>query len=187
MRQPFNVLVPLRSSQGLFNIVGGIIVPHTALQQVTYRFGLRQDAQQTYSLKGDSMYYGPPNTVPYEDIFSYTGSTGPFTLSHTASPYLDVSTNTTHFVLENVKRAVMLTGGQHSSFSRYAVQLHRHQHHLYAEPANCYLLRWENPATLRRPVGSPPQPESTAQSVNTSDGETKSSLGLAWLEHQRLT
>lgn len=98
-QQPFNVLVPMRSSQGVFSIVGGIIVPHTALQQVTYRFGLRQDAQQTFSLKGDSMYYGPPNTVPYEDTFSYTGSAGPFALTHTASPYLNVALNQTQYVL----------------------------------------------------------------------------------------
>ena len=93
---PLNIISPIRQMITNSTIAGGVIIPNLALSQVQYRFGLRQDAQQTFTLNGDSMFYGPPNTVPYEDVFTGNGSTKTWTLSgsKSASPYVDPASGT---------------------------------------------------------------------------------------------
>src|SRR5262249_28229612 len=70
----------------LFNIVKGIAVPYLTLESVNYQMGIGQNAQQSFSFRGDSLYYVPGS--PYTQSFTLTG-VGPYTLAHTALPYTE--------------------------------------------------------------------------------------------------
>lgn len=97
LAQPLNILSPFRTSQQVFTIVNGAIVPHLGLQQVAYKFGVKSDASQTYTFKGDSVFYTPG--VPVEDVFTGDGTTKSWTLSKTAIAYLNTTFGTTQYVL----------------------------------------------------------------------------------------
>ena len=64
---PVDVISPFKSSQKAFDIVRGLIVPCLSLENVTYRFGVRQSAMQQFSLKGDAIYY-TPGTPHFEEV-----------------------------------------------------------------------------------------------------------------------
>lgn len=83
--KPLDVISPFKAGQGLFNIVRGIVVPYLTLENATYRFGNRQNATQSYTLRGDSVYY--LQGTPYYEEFSGNGVTAAFSLAHTAIPY----------------------------------------------------------------------------------------------------
>jgi hypothetical protein len=53
----------MKSAQGAFDIVRGVATPHLALESVNYRYGLRDNAGETFNLRGDSIFYVPG--VPY--------------------------------------------------------------------------------------------------------------------------
>lgn len=85
---PIDVISPFKSRKGQYDIVKGIAVPYLTLERLTYRFGLRQNAAQTFTLRGDSIYYIPGQ--PYYEEFTHTGA-GPYSLAHTALVYTDGS------------------------------------------------------------------------------------------------
>lgn len=82
---PLDVISPFKAGKGLYNIVRGLAVPYLTLESATYRFGNRQNATQSFTLRGDSVFYVPG--TPYLQEFSGTGGTGPFSLAHTALDY----------------------------------------------------------------------------------------------------
>lgn len=84
-QQALTVASPFRSAINNYQIINGAIVPHMGLEQVQYRFGVGQEAGQTYTFRGDSIFYTP--NVPYEDKFTATGTATTWTLSHTADVY----------------------------------------------------------------------------------------------------
>ena len=97
---PFSLLCPIRQGINLSAVYGGVIMPHMSLSEVSYRFGLKQDAQQTYTLNGDSMFYGPAGTVPCEMISAGDGTLGQvFTLPYAPVAYTDPASGNTMFVL----------------------------------------------------------------------------------------
>jgi len=71
--QPIDVLSPFKSATNQFDIVNGIIVPHLTLERASYRFGLRQNATQQFTLRGDSIYYVPG--TPYKETHAHIGAT----------------------------------------------------------------------------------------------------------------
>lgn len=73
---PIDVISPFKSATGAFDIIRGIVVPHLSLERATYRFGLRQNATQQFSLRGDSIYY--VQGTPYKETITHTG-VGPYT------------------------------------------------------------------------------------------------------------
>lgn len=87
LNQPFNVLSPFRSAQNYFNTIRGLVVPHLFLEQVVYKYGVKADASQTYTLRGDSVYFTPGN--PYQDSFTSNGAQTSLTLSQPAIPYFN--------------------------------------------------------------------------------------------------
>lgn len=98
---PLNILAPIRSSINLSTITGGVIIPHLALSQVQYRFGLKQDASQTFTFNGDSMFYGPPGSVPVEDVFVASGSpvVEVGSTTYDQSPYLNPNLGITQYAV----------------------------------------------------------------------------------------
>jgi len=71
--RPLDILSPYKGSMSTFTIVKGIALPHLTLERATYRFGLRQNATQQFSLRGDSIYYIPGS--PYHQVITNTGAT----------------------------------------------------------------------------------------------------------------
>lgn len=82
---PLDVISPFKAAKGLYNIVKGVIVPYLTLESATYRFGNRQSSTQSFTLRGDSVYYIPG--TPYYEEFAGDNSTTVFSFAHTAIPY----------------------------------------------------------------------------------------------------
>ncbi len=83
--KPIDVISPFKAGTGLFNIVKGIVIPYLTLENVTYRFGLRQNATQSFTMRGDSAFY--LNGSPYTQEYSGNGVTATFNFTNTAIPY----------------------------------------------------------------------------------------------------
>lgn len=96
LNKPLSIVCPFRSSQNHFDTIRGLVVPHLTLQSVTYRYGLQADAAQTYSFKGDSIFFTPGNA--FDQKITSTGSAS-YSLSNTALPYVNTTTGTTQHVL----------------------------------------------------------------------------------------
>lgn len=65
--KPVDIVSPFKSGVGAYDVVQAVAVPQLALESVSYRFGLRANATETYTLRGDSIYYVPGNAyVQYE-------------------------------------------------------------------------------------------------------------------------
>jgi hypothetical protein len=80
---PIDVLSPFKSGVGAYNIVEGVIVPYLTLESATYRFGVRANATQTFTTRGDSVFY-VRGTPKYQ---AYTASGTNYTFTDTALPY----------------------------------------------------------------------------------------------------
>jgi hypothetical protein len=76
---PVDIVSPLKSSMSSFVSVHGVAVPGLALESASYRYGLTDNAGETFSLRTDSIFYVPGH--PYVQTFTATnGQTAfPFT------------------------------------------------------------------------------------------------------------
>lgn len=97
---PLDIISPFKAGNGAFNIVKGIIVPYLTLDTVTYNFGVKQNATEQFTLRGDSVYYVPGS--PYYQVFTLVNNTLTYNLANTALPYVE-SGNTQHVVGACVK------------------------------------------------------------------------------------
>ena len=70
---PINVISPFKSAQGQFDIVKGIVLPHLTLERSSYRFGVGQNASQSHTLRGDSIFY--VQGTPYIDKYTVVAGT----------------------------------------------------------------------------------------------------------------
>jgi hypothetical protein len=95
---PMTVLSPFRATSTNFAITGGMVIPALQLSTVSYKFGVKADASQTFTLKGDSIFF-IEGGAPYEDVFTGDGTTSTWTLAHTASAYFNNSLGVTQYVL----------------------------------------------------------------------------------------
>ena len=87
---PVDVISPYKSRKNQFDITHGVAVPYLTLERATYRYGLRQNAAQQFSLRGDSIYYTPG--APFYKEFTNTG-TGTYSFGNTAILYSEGTTN----------------------------------------------------------------------------------------------
>lgn len=92
---PMDVISPFKTGQGLFSIYAGIVIPYLSLESVTYRYGLKANASQTFSFKGDSVFYVPGSPYYEQDV---KNGNGIYPFAHTALPYVD-SRGATNFAL----------------------------------------------------------------------------------------
>lgn len=83
---PLDVISPFKSGNGNFDIIKGIGLPYLTLEQAAYRFGVKANAQETFTLRGDSIYYVPG--VPRFKNYAISG-TGPYALGETALAYVE--------------------------------------------------------------------------------------------------
>lgn len=81
---PLDITSPFKAS-GAYNVVKGIAIPYLTLESVTYRFGVRQNSTQSFSYRGDSVYY-IPGTPMYQEI-TLVDDTLTYSLDETALEY----------------------------------------------------------------------------------------------------
>jgi len=68
---PLDIVSPFKSAVGNFTAVAGVAVPYLYMESASYRYGLRDNAGEQISLKGDSLYYCPG--TPFVCKFTATG------------------------------------------------------------------------------------------------------------------
>lgn len=89
--KPLNIVTQIKPGQkeaNPFSIAKSVGVPYLTLESASYRFGLRDNASQTFTLRGDSIFYnqGPA----YIDEFAGTNTDGQtVVITHPAYPYTD--------------------------------------------------------------------------------------------------
>jgi len=84
---PIDILSDFRSGNFLFNVVRGLVIPYLTLETVAYKYGLKANAEQTFTYRGDAIYYVPG--IPYRDTAaggsaSYDFANGPAIVYHEA-------------------------------------------------------------------------------------------------------
>ena len=87
--RPIDMRSVFKAGQGTpspFDIVDSVALPYLTLESLSYRFGLRDDARQTATLRGDSIYYNPGNT--YVEVTAGTNTPGQAVI--TANPAYSV-------------------------------------------------------------------------------------------------
>jgi len=87
---PIDMLSPFKAGAGLFNIVSGIALPYLTLENVTYKYGLKANAEQTFTFRGDSVYYIPGSPY-YQEYDKVSGPT--YNFAHTAMVYVETGVN----------------------------------------------------------------------------------------------
>jgi len=88
---PMDIVSPFKAGNGAFNIVKGIVIPYLSLDSVTYRFGVRQNSTQTFSLRGDSLYY-IPGTPKIQEFTITAGANQVYAFANTAIAYTETGT-----------------------------------------------------------------------------------------------
>lgn len=84
--KPIDVISPFKDKGGVFTTIRGVIVPYLGLESVAYRFGVGQSSSQTFTMRGDSIYYVPG--TPYYQSYANAGNTT-YAFAHTALPYVE--------------------------------------------------------------------------------------------------
>ena len=84
--KPIDVISPFKTGGGVFTIVKGIAIPYLNLESATYRFGVGPNATQSFTLRGDGIYY-IPGTPKFEEFVN----SGPITynFAQTALEYVE--------------------------------------------------------------------------------------------------
>lgn len=77
--QPVDWISPWQGGGSSTSSIGGIIVPYTTLENATYRAGVRQSMQKTFTMRGDSIYVA--GKTPYWEQFAAAGA-GPYSFAN---------------------------------------------------------------------------------------------------------
>lgn len=81
--QPIDITQPYKSaSLTSFDTVAGAVIPYLTLDSMEYSFQVNQNAQQTATLSGDSIYLS--DGVPYAETFGYSAG-GTYSFSNGAA------------------------------------------------------------------------------------------------------
>lgn len=81
---PIDIISPWKTGQSTatpFDAVRGVAVPSLSLESASYRYGLRENAGEQFSLRGDSIFYIPG--TPWMDVITGADlTTGGWTFAH---------------------------------------------------------------------------------------------------------
>lgn len=75
--KPIDIISPWKTGQTAsapFDAVRGVAIPALSLESASYRYGLRENAGEQFSLRGDSIYYIPG--TPWQDMILGSDLTG---------------------------------------------------------------------------------------------------------------
>lgn len=84
---PIDIISPFKSGSGAFDIVRGVAIPELMLERASYRFGLRANATQSFTLRGDSIRYIPGS--PYKEVVANTDIGTEIAFANTAIAYTE--------------------------------------------------------------------------------------------------
>lgn len=87
---PIDIISPIKTKKNSDTITSGAITPYSTLSSVTYRFGVGDNATQTFGFNGDTLLYTPGQ--PYIEEFTNIGE-GPYTIANTAELYSSDGSN----------------------------------------------------------------------------------------------
>jgi hypothetical protein len=87
-----------RNASAPFEVEVGVAVPCLYLEQLTYRFGLQENAQQSATLRGDAIFYTPGSVFIQEAVGSNVASQT-VVLANDAYPYEGDVVNGTRYAL----------------------------------------------------------------------------------------
>lgn len=76
LNKPIDIISPWKTPYGDFEAVRGVAVPALTLESASYRYGLQENAGETFTLNGDSIYYVPG--TPWQDVAEGDGTTEVF-------------------------------------------------------------------------------------------------------------
>jgi hypothetical protein len=108
LAKTMDIISPFKSPFGAFTAVKGVAVPNLTLESVSYRYGLRENAGETFSLRGDSIFYIPGS--PKQDNYTGNGSTTAFTFTTTPALTYSVSGSTVYALSVSVDGARQFVG-----------------------------------------------------------------------------
>lgn len=98
---PLNALAQIKRGKTATspdNVAGSIVAPYLTVDSISYRYGIRDNAQQTFSLRGDSLYYSQGSA--YEEETTGTNTANQVvSLTHLAYPYADPILGVTRYAL----------------------------------------------------------------------------------------
>lgn len=109
--KPLNIAQNFKPGKKLANpfvAANGVALPYLTIESAAYKFGLRDNATETFTLKGDSIYYCPGAVYIDEFVGTNTASQTCVT-SHPGYPYTD--TNGTRRILAVTVGTKRLTEG----------------------------------------------------------------------------
>jgi hypothetical protein len=95
-----------RAAVAPYDVAVGVNVPALSLESVGYRYGLSDNASQTMTLKGDSIFY-TPGSAYIQEVAGTNTANQTITLDHSAYPYKGDVVNGTRYAL-----AVTLKSGK---------------------------------------------------------------------------
>ena len=100
-----------RTAANPYDVEMGVAVPHLYPESISYRFGLKENAQQSVSLKGDSIFYTPGSVYVEEAVGTNTANQA-VVLAEPAYPYNgDVVTGTRYALGVSLKSGKRLRYG----------------------------------------------------------------------------
>ena len=85
---PIDIISLIKSQRNRYDIVNGAVVPALTLSNATYRFGVGENATQSFTLNTDSVFYTPG--APFYEEFTFTPGDTTYTISRTADKYTDL-------------------------------------------------------------------------------------------------
>jgi len=103
---PIDIVSPFKSATNAFDITRGIVLSELMLERASYRFGLRQNSTQQFTLRGDSIHYVPG--VPEMEVITNTGLAGPF--AFTNGPAIAYTDSGDTYYAYNVRMVLSTTG-----------------------------------------------------------------------------
>lgn len=85
---PIDVISPFKAAGNGFEIVRGVAIPYLTLESASYRFGVRQNSSQSFTLRGDGIYY-VPGAPYYQQENLNSGTNQAYAFDQTAISYTE--------------------------------------------------------------------------------------------------
>lgn len=91
LNQPIDIISAWKSPYGSFGIVKGVAIPQLVLESASFKYGLKDNAGEQFSLRGDALFYIPG--TPVQEKFTGNGSTTVFNYATAALLYVEGGIN----------------------------------------------------------------------------------------------
>lgn len=104
---PLDIVSPFKRSYKDHTIVGGVMIPFLTLASATYRFGVRANATQSFTLNGDGNFYA--SGTPISEKHDLVDGTLTYNLNQTADVTFDDAGEIMHVIGASVRNPTTAT------------------------------------------------------------------------------